>query len=88
MSTTDHVKAIAAATHLETSQQGNETPVLRLEIRYFDSHVRIRGVNEDGTVADSIGSNDLAEAVLLTGQIVRFGETLHGRRLRRQAGKV
>jgi hypothetical protein len=87
MPTNDHLKGIAAATHLETSQQGNEVPVLHLEVRYFDSHVRIRGVGEDGKVTDSIGANDLSEAVLLAGQIVRFGETMNARPLRRQAAK-
>jgi hypothetical protein len=82
MSTAAHLKAMAAATHLETSQQGNDVPVLRLEVRYFDSHVRTRAIAEDGTCTDSIGANDLAEAVLLVGQVVRFGETMNARRLR------
>ena len=82
MSTADHLKAMAAATHLEMSQQGNDVPVLRLEIRYFDSHTRTRAIAEDGSYSDSIGANDLAEAVLMVGQVVRFGETMHARKLR------
>lgn len=83
MSTAEHLKTMAAATHLERSEQGNDVPVLRLEIRYFDSHVRVRAIGEDGTYTDSIGANDLAEAVLLIGQVTRFGETMNARNLRR-----
>jgi len=84
MSTADHLKRMAAATHVEISQQGNPVPVLRLEIRYGDSHVRTRALDEHCRYTDSIGANDLTEAVLLIGQVVRFGETMHARRLRKQ----
>ena len=82
MSTADHLKSMAAATHVEISQRGNPVPLLRLEVRYGASHVRTRAIDERGRYTDSIGANDLTEAVLLVGQVVRFGETMHARRLR------
>jgi hypothetical protein len=82
MPTIDHLKKMASATHVERSRQGNDVPVLRLEVRYFESHTRIRAIAGDGRYTDSIGSNDLAEAVLLIGQVVRYGETMHARKLR------
>lgn len=82
MSTADHLKRMAAATHVEISKQSNPVPVLRLEVRYGASHVRTRAIDERGRYTDSIGANDLTEAVLLVGQVVRFGETMHARRLR------
>lgn len=87
LSTADHVKRMAASTHLETSREGNPVPVLRLEIRYLDSHVRTRAMGPDGRYTDSIGSNDLAEAILLIGQVVRFGETMNARKLRVKAAR-
>jgi hypothetical protein len=84
MPTADHLKNMAAATHVEISQQGNPVPVLWLEVRYGDSHVRTRAIDGRGRYSDSIGANDLTEAVLQVGQVVRFGETMHARKLRKQ----
>lgn len=83
MSTADHLKRMAAATHLEVSQQGNPVALLRLEIRYAESHVRSRAIDADAHYTASIGANDLTEAVLQIGQVVRWGETLHARKLRK-----
>lgn len=88
MSTADHLKQMAAATHLETSQQGNPIPILRLEVRYTDSHVRTRAVDADMHCTASIGANDLTEAVLQIGQVVRWGETMHARKLRKGKGQA
>jgi hypothetical protein len=82
MSTADHLKRMAAATHVETSQHGNRVPVLRLEVRYTETHVRTRAIDADMHYTASIGANDLAEAVLQIGQVVRWGETMHARKLR------
>jgi hypothetical protein len=59
-------------------------PLLRLEVRYGESHVRTRAIDARGKYTDSIGANDLAEAVFLVGRVVRYGETMHARRLRQQ----
>lgn len=83
MSTADHLKRMAAATHLETSRQGNSVPLLRLEVRYTESHFRIRAIDADMRYTASIGANDLTEAVLQIGQVVRWGETMHARELRK-----
>jgi signal recognition particle subunit SEC65 len=83
MSTADHLKRMAAATHLETSQQGKPVPLLRLEVRYTESHFRTRAIDADMHYTASIGANDLAEAVLQIGQVVRWGETMHARKLRK-----
>lgn len=84
MSTADHLKAMAATTHVEISQQGNPVPVLRLEVRYGESHVRTRAIDAHGHYSASIGANDLSEAVLQVGHVVRYGETMHARKLRKQ----
>lgn len=88
MSTADHLKRMAAATHVEISQHGNPVPVLRLEVRYAETHVRTRAIDADLHYTDSIGANDLAEAVLQVGQVVRWGETMHGRKLRKAKGQA
>lgn len=83
MSTADHLKRMAAATHVEASQQGNPVPVLRLEVRYTETHVRTRALGADMHYTASIGANDLTEAVLQIGQVVRWGETMHARKHRK-----
>lgn len=67
-STRDRVQEIAETVRLDT----NDCPVLNIEIRYYGGgHLFLRGYNEDGTVASAIGCRDLAEAVILAGDVVR-----------------
>jgi len=67
-STRDRVQEIAETIRLDA----NDCPVLNIEVRYYaGGHLFLRGYNEDGTVASAIGCRDLAEAVVLTGDVVR-----------------
>jgi len=69
-STLDRVRDIANTIRLDD----NGTPVLRIEVRYYDGgHLFIRGRDPDGSVVSPIACNDLAEAIVLTGDIVRRG---------------
>lgn len=84
MPTADDLKRMAATTHVEISPQGNPVPVLRLEIRYDESHVRTRAIDEDGHYPASVGANDLAEAVLQVGHVVRSARRCTPAKLRKQ----
>lgn len=67
-STLERVREIANTVRLDK----NDTPVLNIEVRYYDGgHLFLRGYDEDGSVAAPIGCNDIAEAIVLTGDIVR-----------------
>jgi len=67
-STLARVREIANTVRLDE----NDTPVLKIEVRYYrGGHLFLRGYAEDGSVAAPIGCNNLAEAVVLTGDIVR-----------------
>jgi len=67
-STRDRVQIIADTVRVDK----NNTPVLNVEVRYYaGGHLFLRGYNEDGTVAGAIACRDLAEAVVLTGDIAR-----------------
>jgi hypothetical protein len=67
-STRDRVQAIAETVHRDE----NDCPVLNIEVRFYEGgHLFIRGYKQDGTVATAIGCRNLAEAVVLTGDITR-----------------
>lgn len=67
-STRDRVQQIADTVRRDE----NDCPVLNIEVRFYgDGHLFIRGHEEDGTVATAIGCRNLAEAVVLTGDITR-----------------
>jgi hypothetical protein len=67
-STRDRVQEIADTVRLDE----NDCPVLNIEVRYYEGgHLFLRGYDEDGTVASAIGCRDLAEAVVLAGDVVR-----------------
>ncbi len=67
-STRDRVQAIADTVRRDE----NDTPVLNIEVRFYEAgHLFIRGYEEDGSVACAIGCRNLAEAVVLTGDITR-----------------
>ncbi len=67
-STRDRVQEIADTVRLDP----NDTPVLNIEVRYYDGgHLFLRGYDEDGKVASAIACRDLAEAVVLAGDVVR-----------------
>jgi hypothetical protein len=83
--TTRHVKGMAAATYLYESERGNTYPRLELSIDYRSpKNIRIRAYDGEHHVADSIGANDVAEAILLAGQAIRSAETMHAKRLRQK----
>ena len=85
--TMGHVKAMAASVHPFTSERGNTYPRLHLAIDYRDpKHIRLRAHDGDGRVIDTLGANDIAEACLLAGMTIRYGETMHARKMRRQLG--
>jgi hypothetical protein len=65
-STRDRVQEIADTVGLDE----NNTPVLNIEVRYYEGHLFLRGY-ANGKVASAIGCRDLAEAVVLTGDVVR-----------------
>jgi hypothetical protein len=66
-STRDRVQEIADTVRLDE----NDTPVLKIEVRYYEGgHLFLRGY-EDGKVASAIACRDLAEAVVLIGDVVR-----------------
>ena len=84
--TMGHVKGMASSVHLTTSERGNTYPRLQLTIDYRDpKHIRLRAYDEHGKVVDTLGANDIAEAALLAGMTVRYGETMYARKLRRAA---
>jgi hypothetical protein len=86
--TLGHVKGMAASVHLVRSLRGNVYPRLLLSVDYRDpKHIRLRAYDEDGSVTDTLGANDLAEACLLAGLTVRYGETMHARKLRAETAK-
>lgn len=67
-STRDRVQEIAETVRLDD----NGTPVLRIEIRFYrDRHLFLRGYTADDRVASALGCNDLAEAIVHVGDIVR-----------------
>lgn len=67
-STRDRVQEIAETVRLDS----NGCPVLTIEVRYYEGgHLFLRGYQDDGTVATAIGCRDLAEAVVLAGDVVR-----------------
>lgn len=67
-------------------KKGNVYPRLDLSIDYRDpKHVRIRAYDEDHKVVDTLGANDVAEACLLAGMTIRYGETMYARKLRASA---
>ena len=79
-----HVKGMAAAVHAYTSRRGSVFPRLVLSVDYRDpKHIRLRTYDQDGRVADTLGANDIAEAIIRIGEVVRFGETMHARPMRR-----
>jgi hypothetical protein len=84
--TMGHVKAMAAAVFLHTSQRGSVFPRLNITIDFRDpKHIRLRTYDARNRVVDTLGANDIAEAALLTGFVVRYAETMNARRLRSQA---
>lgn len=77
---------MASGVHLHTSERGNSYPRLLLSVDYRDpKHIRLRAYGEHGKVVDTLGANDIAEAVVLAGMTVRYGETMYARKLRRDA---
>ena len=68
MSTADHLKRMAAATHVETSRQGNPVPILRFEVRYTDVRdLRDPGLGTTRSVARGSGiEQELTLAVVAT----------------------
>ena len=81
--TMGHVKGMASAVHLHTSERGNTYPRLDLSIDYRDpKHIRLRAYDGNGKVVDTLGANDIAEAALLAGMTVRYAETMFARKLR------
>jgi hypothetical protein len=67
-STLVRVREIADTVRLDD----NDTPVLDIQVRYYEGgHLFLRGHAEDGSVAAAVGCNDIAEAIVLTGDIVR-----------------
>jgi hypothetical protein len=81
-----HLKGMASAVYLYESERGNVYPRLDLSIDYRDpKHVRIRAYDEDHKVVDTLGANDVAEACLLAGMTIRYGETMYARKLRASA---
>jgi hypothetical protein len=86
--TLGHVKGMAASVHLVRSLRGNVYPRLLLSVDYRDpKHIRLRAYGSEGSVADTLGANDLAEACLLAGLTVRYAETMHARKLRTEADR-
>lgn len=81
--TMGHVKTMASSVHVYTSQRGNDYPRLHLTVDYRDpKHIRLRAHDASGKVVDTLGANDIAEACLLAGMTIRYGETMYARRLR------
>jgi hypothetical protein len=84
--TLGHAKGMAGAIYMYESERGNVYPRLDLSIDYRDpKHIRIRAYDEDHHVVDTLGANDIAEACLLVGLTVRYGETMHARKMRGDA---
>ena len=94
--TMGHVKGMASSVYTQTSSQGNEYPRLLLSIDYRGSkNIRLRAYAPKGgekpdlssfKTVDTLGANDLAEAVLLAGMTARYAETMHARPLRKKLG--
>ncbi len=78
------------AVSLET--RGSTFPRLLLSVAYRDgNHIRMRAyvpTGEDAPelaslrVTDTLGANGIAEALLLAGLTIRYGETMHARPMR------
>ena len=78
-----HLKGMASAVYLYESERGNVYPRLDLSIDYRDpERVRIRAYDEDHKVVDTLGANDVAEACLLAGMTIRYGETMYARKFK------
>jgi len=94
--TMGHVKGMASAVYTQTSEQGNQYPRLVLTVDYRDpKNLRLRAyAPKEGQapdlssfrLVDTLGANDLSEAVLLAGFTVRYAETMHARPLRKKLG--
>lgn len=78
----DRLQEIADTVRLDE----NNTPVLTIEVRYYDGgHLFLRGY-EDDKVASALACRDLAEAVVLAGDAVRRANG-KAKKLMRQAPK-
>lgn len=82
-----HSKTMASAVHAYTSERGNTYPRLVLSIDYREpKHIRLRSYDEHGHVVDTLGCNDIAEALVWAGATIRYGETMYARKLRKELG--
>jgi len=76
----DRVREVANTVALDD----NGTPVLTLEVRYYEAgHLFLSGYDEAGRVALVVACRDLAEAVVLSCDVVRRGRA-KARRLMEQ----
>jgi hypothetical protein len=82
-----HAKAMASAVYEKTSERGNKYPVLDLSISFREpKHIRIRSTDADGHVVDTLGCNDISEALIWASATIRFGETMYARPMRKKLG--
>ncbi len=85
--TLGHAKAMAEAVYVHTSERDNKYPRLCLSIDFREpKHIRIRSYDEKGSVVDTLGCNDIAEALIWVSATVRYAETMHARKLRKRLG--
>lgn len=82
-----HSKAMASAVYAYTSQRGNTYPRLDLSVDFREpKHIRLRTYTEDDHVVDTLGCNDIAEALVWAAATIRYAETMYARKLRKELG--
>jgi hypothetical protein len=78
---------MASAVYAKTSERGNTYPILDLSISFREpKHIRIRTTDEHGRVVDTLGCNDIAEALVWAGATIRYAETMYARPMRKELG--
>lgn len=87
MGTLGHAKAMASAVYAYTSERGNQYPRLDLSVDFREpKHIRLRSYDEARRVIDTLGCNDIAEALVWASATIRYAETMYARKLRRELG--
>ena len=82
-----HSKAMASAVYAYTSERGNTYPRLDLSVDFREpKHIRLRTYDENAHVVDTLGCNDIAEALVWASATIRYAETMYARPLRKQLG--
>ena len=82
-----HSKAMASAVYAYTSERGNSYPRLDLSVDFREpKHIRLRSYDASDKVVDTLGCNDIAEALVWASATIRYAETMYARKLRKQLG--